>query len=88
MTNKKVDPTIKSLFSNLNLSDARMEGEDRAAYKLCRKRNNHIIKLYKKFGREAFQQAFPEGVTETSIEQLIADREKAIEEVNKNIKNG
>ena len=49
-------------FAGLNLSDARMENETREEYKLRKKRNNKIMKLYFKVCREQFQQMFPEGV--------------------------
>lgn len=73
-----------SIFDKLDLDDARKEGESREDYKLRRKRNKHILKLYRKHGRDLFKQAFPDGITETSIEQLIKEREKAIENAEKN----
>ena len=49
-------------FEGLDLSNARNENETREEYKLRKKRNNKIMKLYFKVGREQFQQMFPEGV--------------------------
>ena len=56
-------------FAGLNLSDARMENETREEYKLRKKRNNKIMKLYFKVGREQFQQMFPEGVNYDMFKQ-------------------
>jgi len=51
-----------SAFEELNLNDARMENETREEYKLRLKTNKKILKLYSKFGREAFQELFPDGI--------------------------
>lgn len=66
----------ESLFKNINLSDSRAENESYDDYKLRLKRNKRILKLYSTYGREVFKQAFPEGVTNTSIEQLMSKDEK------------
>tara|TARA_A100001515_G_C4452069_1_gene170584 strand:+ start:196 stop:414 length:219 start_codon:yes stop_codon:yes gene_type:complete len=58
-----------SAFENLNLSDARSKNETREEYKLRKKRNNQILKVYNKLGRENFQQMFPEGVDYKMFEQ-------------------
>jgi hypothetical protein len=84
-TNKLTVENFDSLFNNLDLNDARRIDESRDDYRLRRKRNKKILQLYMKHGRDIFKQAFPNGITETSIEQLIADREKAM---NKDEKNG
>ena len=58
-----------SVFKDLNLSDARSKNETREEYKLRKKRNNQILKIYNQVGREQFQQMFPEGVNYKMIEQ-------------------
>ena len=73
-----------SAFEELNLSDARMENETREEYKLRLKSNKKILKLYSKFGREAFQELFPEGIrydmfkepTKEELEELKKNAEK------------
>ena len=60
----------KSLFDKLNLSPSRAENESYSDYIIRRKRNNHIMKKYLQHGREVFQSVFPEGITETSLEEL------------------
>lgn len=60
----------KSLFDQLNLSPSRGENEKYDDYVLRRKRNNNIMKKYRHHGREVFKSVFPEGVTETSLEDL------------------
>ena len=60
----------KSLFYQLNLSPSRGEDEKYHDYVIRRKRNNHIMKKYLYHGREVFKSVFPEGVTETSLEEL------------------
>ena len=61
--------TENSVFKDLNLSDARSKNETREEYKLRKKRNNQILKVYNKLGRENFQQMFPEGVDYKMFEQ-------------------
>ena len=58
-----------SVFKDLNLSDARSKNETREEYKLRKKRNNQILKIYNQVGREQFQQMFPEGVNYKMFEQ-------------------
>ena len=53
-----------SAFEGLNLSDARMKNETREQYKARLKAIKQAEKLYFKFGREQFQQMFPNGVKE------------------------
>ena len=67
----------ESLFKNINLSDERDENESYDDYKLRLKRNKRILKLYFTYGREVFKQAFPDGVTNTSVEQLMSANEKS-----------
>ena len=82
-----------SAFEGLNLSDARMENETREEYKLRLKSNKKILKLYSKFGREAFQELFPEGIrydmfkepTEKTKEFSKEDAKKFIEEQQKHV---
>jgi hypothetical protein len=47
--------TENSVFKDLNLSDARSENETREEYKLRKKRNNQILKIYNQVGREQFR---------------------------------
>tara|TARA_Y100000592_G_scaffold88436_1_gene144255 strand:- start:662 stop:889 length:228 start_codon:yes stop_codon:yes gene_type:complete len=61
----------ESLFENLNMNPSREEGETYEDYKIRRKRNKHILKLYMKHGREVFKQAFPDGVTNDSLQMLM-----------------
>jgi len=49
---------------NINLSNARGTDEDFTTYKNRQKSNNKILKLYRHYGREAFQMMFPNGVKE------------------------
>ena len=51
-----------SAFGGVNLSDARLENETREEYKERLKRNKKAFKVYKKVGREAFKEMFPEGI--------------------------
>ena len=73
--------TENSVFKDLNLSDARSENETREEYKLRKKRNNQILKIYNKLGREQFQQMFPEGVNYKMFEQPT--KEEVNEKQNK-----
>ena len=61
----------ESLFENLNMNPSREEGETHEDYKIRRKRNKHILKLYMKHGREVFKQAFPDGITNDSLQMLM-----------------
>ena len=67
----------ESLFKNINLSNKRDENESYDNYKLRLKRNKRILKLYLTYGREVFKQEFPDGVTNTSVEQLISTNEES-----------
>ena len=49
---------------NINLSNARGKDEDFTMYKDRLKTNKRILKLYRTYGREAFQAMFPNGVSE------------------------
>ena len=49
---------------NINLSAARGKDEDFKTYKDRLKTNKRILKLYKTYGREAFQAMFPNGVND------------------------
>ena len=49
---------------NINLSAARGKDEDFTTYKDRLKSNKRILKLYRTYGREAFQAMFPNGVSE------------------------
>ena len=58
-----------SVFKNLNLNDSREENESYEDYKQRRKSNKHVLKLYKKHGRNTFLEAFPDGITYADIYQ-------------------
>ena len=60
----------ESLFENLNMNPSREEGESYEDYKIRRKSNKHILKLYMKHGREVFKQAFPDGITVDSLKMM------------------
>ena len=62
-------------FAGLNTSNARMEDETREQYKARLKAIKQAEKLYFKFGREQFQQMFPNGIGE-------AMKNKPKEEIN------
>ena len=38
---------------------------------------SQLLKLYFTYGREVFKQAFPDGVTNTSVEQLMSANEES-----------
>tara|TARA_R110000787_G_scaffold160143_1_gene273891 strand:- start:972 stop:1304 length:333 start_codon:yes stop_codon:yes gene_type:complete len=58
---------------NINLSNARGKDEDFTTYKNRLRSNKKVLKLYRTYGREAFQTMFPNGVSEAlenSTEQV------------------
>jgi len=58
---------------NINLSNARGTDEDFITYKNRLRSNKKVLKLYRTYGREAFQIMFPNGVSEAlegSTEQV------------------
>ena len=58
---------------NINLSNARGKDEDFTTYKNRLRSNKKVLKLYRTYGREAFQMMFPNGVSEAlenSTEQV------------------
>jgi len=59
---------------NINLSNARGKDEDFTTYKDRLKSNKRILKLYRTYGREAFQAMFPNGVSE-ALENSEAQRQ-------------
>jgi len=59
---------------NINLSAARGKDEDFTTYKDRLKTNKRILKLYRTYGREAFQTMFPNGVSE-ALENSEAQRQ-------------
>jgi len=59
---------------NINLSAARGKDEDFTTYKDRLKSNKRILKLYRTYGREAFQAMFPNGVSE-ALENSEAQRQ-------------
>ena len=59
---------------NINLSAARGKDEDFTTYKDRLKTNKMILKLYRTYGREAFQAMFPNGVND-ALENSEAQRQ-------------
>ena len=59
---------------NINLSAARGKDEDFKTYKDRLKTNKRILKLYKTYGREAFQAMVPNGVND-ALENSEAQRQ-------------
>ena len=53
-----------SAFNELNLSNARSEGESYEDYRKRLKQNKGILKLYNTIGRDNFKEMFPNGVGE------------------------
>ena len=51
-------------FNDINLSNARSEGESYEDYRKRLKQNNDILKLYSIVGRDVFKEMFPNGVEE------------------------
>ena len=51
-------------FNDINLSNARSEGESYEDYRKRLKQNKGILKLYNTIGRDAFKEMFPGGVGE------------------------
>ena len=51
-------------FNDINLSNARSEGESYEDYRKRLKQNREILKLYNKIGRDSFKEMFPNGVEE------------------------
>tara|TARA_Y100000361_G_C11144332_1_gene337080 strand:+ start:1079 stop:1402 length:324 start_codon:yes stop_codon:yes gene_type:complete len=78
---------MESVFKNLDLSDARNEGESFEDYKARRKKNKLILKMYKRHGREMFTQAFPQGVTYEDLDQKpneLKEGQELTAEINTN----
>jgi hypothetical protein len=56
---------------NINLSNARGTDEDFTTYKNRLRSNKKVLKLYRTYGKEAFQTMFPNGeALENSTEQV------------------
>ena len=51
-------------FNDINLSNARNEGESYEDYRKRLKQNKGILKLYNTIGRDNFKEMFPNGVGE------------------------
>ena len=51
-------------FNDINLSNARSEGESYEDYRKRLKQNKGILKLYNTIGRDNFKEMFPGGVGE------------------------
>ena len=67
-----------SAFNELNLSNARSEGESYEDYKKRLKQNERIIDLYFTVGRDNFKEMFPNGVKEAleNTEKVVHNSEK------------
>ena len=51
-------------FNDINLSNARSEGESYEDYRKRLKQNKGILKLYNTIGRDNFKELFPAGIGE------------------------
>ena len=51
-------------FNDINLSNARSEGESYEDYRKRLKQNKGILKLYNTIGRDNFKEMFPNGIQE------------------------
>ena len=49
-------------FNDINLSNARSEGESYEDYRERLRRNEKMLKLYNTVGRDVFKQMFPTGI--------------------------
>ena len=49
-------------FNDINLSNARSEGESYEDYRERLRRNEKILKLYNTVGRDVFKEMFPAGI--------------------------
>ena len=65
-----------SAFAEINLSNARSEGETYEQYKGRLRQNKSIIKTYFQLGRDAFKEMFPNGIQE-AIKNADEEAEKA-----------
>ena len=68
-------------FNDINLSNARSEGESYEDYRKRLKQNKGILKLYNTIGRDNFKEMFPNGVHEAlknSAEEAYNENEKAV----------
>ena len=66
-------------FNDINLSNARSEGESYEDYRERLRRNEKILKLYNTVGRDVFKQMFPTGIEYKVFEQPT-EEEKVIQE--------
>ena len=66
----------QSVFTDLNLSDARLDNESREDYKSRLKFNRKVLKLYNKIGREAYKAAFPQGVMKAYVEAEASEKDE------------
>ena len=67
-----------SAFNEINLSNARSEGESYEDYKKRIKQNKGILNLYFTVGRDNFKEMFPNGVQEAlkSTEEVVHNSKK------------
>ena len=68
-------------FNDINLSNARSEGESYEDYRKRLKQNKGILKLYNTIGREQFIEMFPEGINYKMFD--IPTEEEIKEDVKK-----
>jgi hypothetical protein len=67
---------------DINLSAARGKDESFVDYKDRLKDNKRVLKLYKTYGREAFQTMFPNGISEAlknNAEQIQNESDSSVE---------
>ena len=65
-----------SAFEGINLSNARSEDETHEQYRGRLRQNKEILKTYFTYGRDAFKDMFPDGVSE-ALQNSIAEDKKA-----------
>ena len=63
-------------FNDINLSNARSEGESYEDYRKRLKQNKGILKLYNTIGRDNFKEMFPNGVGEALKKAEETSQEK------------
>ncbi len=70
-----------SAFNDINLSNARSEGESYEDYRKRIKQNKQILDLYNTVGRDNFKEMFPNGVHEAiknSAEEAYNENAKVV----------
>jgi len=65
---------------DINLSNARSENESYEEYRNRLKTNREILKTYFTYGREAFREMFPNGVSDAMQQAVQAQQEQTTTE--------